>query len=61
MARMITLKEMGRPFFVLVNADAISYIRPYSADYGSTIVFDHGNSLAVEDAPIDILSKISTA
>jgi|GEM_PF-4527399 len=40
MAKMITLKEMGRPFFVLVNADAISYVRPYSADYGSTIVFD---------------------
>jgi hypothetical protein len=49
---------MGRPFFVLVNADAISYVQALSAGGGSTIMFDQGNRLTVEDAPADVLSKI---
>ena len=58
MAKVITLKEAGRPFFVLVNADAISYVQARSAAGGSTIMFDKGNRLKVEDAPADVLSKI---
>ena len=58
MVKMITLKEMGQPFFVLVNADAIRYVKPYSAQQGSNIVFDREMSLVVEDAPIDVLAKI---
>ena len=58
MAKMITLKEKGRPFFVLVNADTIRYVKPISADGGSKIVFDKQTSLTVEDMPADVLAKI---